>query len=133
MSTVLLDTHILIWWRLDSKLLTRNQVRRLQYLEDRQQPVAVSAITLWEIAMLSARGRIAIAEPLEIWLAEIEGNPLIEVLPLTARVAAESVNLGRGFHNDPADQMIVATARLHGLPLMTADERIRRWGKVPIL
>ncbi len=133
MSTILLDTHILVWWRLDSKQLTRSQVRRLQYVEDRQEPVAISAITLWEIAMLSARGRIKIAEPLEVWLAEIEGNPLIEVLPLTARVAAESVNLGADFHNDPADQLIVATARLHGLPLMTADERIHRWGKVPVL
>ncbi len=83
--------------------------------------------------MLSERGRIEIAEPLEAWLAEIEENPLIEVLPLTARVAAESVNLGPDFHNDQADHMIVATARLHGLPLMTADERIHRWGKVPIL
>jgi PIN domain nuclease of toxin-antitoxin system len=133
MPTVLLDTHIFIWWRLDSRRLTRSQIRRLQYLDSRQEPVAISAITLWEIAMLSARGRIEIAEPLEVWLAEIEGNPLIDVLPLTARVAAESVNLGPDFHNDPADQMIVATARLHGLPLMTADERIRRWGKVPIL
>ncbi len=133
MSTVLLDTHILIWWRLDSRRLTRSQVRRLQYLENRQEPVAISAITLWEIAMLSARGRIEIADPLEVWLEEIEGHPLIEVLPLTARIAAESVHLGPDFHNDPADQMIVATARLHGLPLMTADERIHRWGKVPIL
>jgi PIN domain nuclease of toxin-antitoxin system len=133
MSTVLLDTHILVWWRLDLKRLTRDQIRRLQYLENRQEPIAISAITLWEIAMLSARGRIEIAEPLEVWLAEIEGNPLIEVLPLTARVAAESVNLGSDFHNDPADRMIVATACLHGLPLMTADERIHRWGKVPIL
>jgi len=133
MSAILLDTHILIWWRLDSKQLSRSQVLRLRDLENRQQPVAISAVTLWEIAMLTARGRIEIAAPLEVWLEEIEGHPLIEVLPLSARIAAESVRLGPGLHNDPADQLIVATARLHGLPLMTADERIRSWGKITVL
>lgn len=133
MSGILLDTHILIWWRLDSRRLSRNQARRLEDLERRQNPMAISAITLWEIAVLSARGRIEIAQPLDVWLEELEGHPLIDVLPLTARIAAESVRLGPDFHNDPADQIIVATARLHGLPLMTADERIRGWGKVPII
>ncbi len=133
MPGILLDTHVLIWWRLDSQRLDRSQARRLQDLENRQKPIAISAITLWEIAMLEARGRIEIAEPTDIWLEELEGHPLVEVLPLTARIAAESVRLGPDFHNDPADQIIVATARVHGLPLMTADKRIRKWGKVPIL
>jgi PIN domain nuclease of toxin-antitoxin system len=133
MPGILLDTHILIWWRLDSQQLGRSQARRLQDLENRQKPIAISAITLWEIAMLEARGRIEIAEPPDIWLEELEGHPLVEVLPLTARIAAESARLGPDFHNDPADQIIVATARVHGLPLMTADKRIRKWGKVPIL
>jgi PIN domain nuclease of toxin-antitoxin system len=133
MSEMLLDTHVLIWWRLDSSRLGRSWIRRLQALENRQKPVAISAITLWEIAMLAARGRIEMVEPADVWIEEIEGHPLIEVLSLTARIAAESVRLGPDFHNDPADQIIVATARIHGLPLMTADERIRKWGKVPIL
>lgn len=133
MPAILLDTHILVWWRLDSERLSRSQVRRLQDLETRQEPIAISAITLWEIAKLAARGRIEMAEPLDVWLEEIERHALIEILPLTARVAAESTRLGPDFHNDPADQMIVATARLHGLPLMTADVRIRKWGKVPLL
>ena len=133
MTRILLDTHILIWWRLDSQQLDRSMARRLQDMENRQKPVAISAITLWEIAMLEARGRIEIAGPPDIWLEELERHPLVEVLPLTARIAAESVHLGPDFHNDPTDQIIVATARVHGLPLMTADQRIRKWGKVPIL
>jgi PIN domain nuclease of toxin-antitoxin system len=133
MPGILLDTHILIWWRMDSQRLDRSQARRLQDLENRQKPIAISAITLWEIAMLAARGRIDFAEPPDIWLEELEGHPLIEVMPVTARIAAESVRLGPDFHNDPADQIIVATARLHGLQLMTADKRIRAWGKVSIL
>jgi PIN domain nuclease of toxin-antitoxin system len=131
MAELVLDTHILIWWRLDSKRLNRSQVSRLQDLENRQEPAGISAITLWEIASLSARGRIEVAVSLDVWLEEIERHGLIEVLPLTARVAAESVRLA-DFHNDPADRLIVATARVYGLPLMTADERIRKWGRVPI-
>jgi PIN domain nuclease of toxin-antitoxin system len=55
------------------------------------------------------------------------------VLPITAAVAAESARLGRDFPKDPADRIIVATARCHGLRLVTADEHIRRWGKVPVV
>ncbi len=54
-------------------------------------------------------------------------------LPLTASIAVESVRLGDDFHRDPADQIIVATARCHGLTLITADERIRKWGKVNLV
>ena len=117
MPEILLDTHILIWWRLDSRRLTRNQVRLLLDLEKRGRPSAISAITLWEMAILAARHRIEIKDPLSVWLEEIENHPLITVIPVTARIAAESVSLGPEFHNDPADQIIVATARLHGLRL----------------
>ena len=133
MPEILLDTHILIWWRLDSKRLARNQVRLLLDLEKRGRPSAISAITLWEMAILAARHRIEIKDPLSVWLEEIENHPLIVVIPVTARIAAESVSLGPEFHNDPADQIIVATARLHGLRLMTADDRIRRWGQIPVI
>lgn len=52
---------------------------------------------------------------------------------VTPKKIEESVRLGPDFRNDPADQIIVATARIHGLPLMTADERIRKWGQVPVI
>jgi PIN domain nuclease of toxin-antitoxin system len=58
---------------------------------------------------------------------------LLTILPLTAKIAAESVRLGDDFPNDPADQIIVATARCHNLTLITADERIRKWGKVRVV
>ena len=59
--------------------------------------------------------------------------PGVQLLPLTLDIVIESTRLPGEFHRDPADQLIVATARLHGLPLMTADRRIHRWGKVPVL
>ena len=133
MTTVLLDTHILIWWRLDAGKLDSEQIRLLLDLDSRGEPAGISAISLWEMALLAARGRIAVSRPLDLWLSEVENDPLLEVFPLTARIAAESVQLGEDFHCDPADRIIVATARCHGLRLVTADERIRRWGKLPLI
>jgi PIN domain nuclease of toxin-antitoxin system len=133
MLSVLLDTHILLWWRSDAGGLTPTQRRTLQELERKGSPVAISAITLWELANLVACGRRRITVPLDAWLEELENHPLIAVLPLTARVVADSVQLGADFHKDPADRIIVATARCHGLRLMTADQRIRRWGRVPLI
>ena len=132
-SLVLLDTHILIWWLLDSPLLGAEQSRLLEGLESRAQPLAISAITLWEIAVMVARGRLEVPDPLDDWLDQIETHPQIVVMPLTARIAAEGTRLGEDFQKDPADRIIVATARVHGLRLLTADDRIRRWGKVPIV
>lgn len=133
MLSVLLDTHILIWWRSDPQRLTKPQAAALAGLESRGAPAAISVITLWEMAKMLELGRAEITVPLDDWLAEIESHPLLTVLPLSARIVAESVRLGADFHRDPADQIIVATARCHGLKLLTADERIRRWGRVPLI
>jgi PIN domain nuclease of toxin-antitoxin system len=131
--SLLLDTHILIWWRSDPQRLSKPQSAALSSLERSRLPAAISAITLWEVAKMIERGRAEITVPLEDWLAEIESHPLLTVVPLSAKIVAESVRLGDDFHRDPADQIIVATARCHGLKLLTADERIRRWGKVPLI
>lgn len=130
MLSVLLDTHILVWWRAEPHRLNEAQSRILRDLEDRSQPAAISAITLWELAKLVHLGRRRINQPLGEWLAEIENHRMIEVLPIDAGVVTESVQLGDDFHRDPADQIIVATARYHHLRLLTADERIHKWGKV---
>lgn len=130
MPSLLLDTHILTWWRLDADKLSPAQVRAIEAEEKLGNGVAISAITLRELAVAVERGRLAVRQPLDVWLEGIERNPLITVLPITSRIALESVRLGQGFPKDPADQIIVATALCHGLRLLTADERIRRWGKV---
>jgi PIN domain nuclease of toxin-antitoxin system len=133
MLSVLLDTHILIWWQSDTKRLSKVQARTLLELERQGEPAVISAITLRDVALAVARGRHQIPMSLDAWLEEIENDPLVKVLPLTARIAGESVRLGPNFPKDPADQIIVATARCHGLRLMTADEQIRRWGKIPLV
>ena len=133
MASVLLDTHILVWWRLDPRPLAKAQASALLELEKSGGQVAISAMTLWELAKMVERGSLQTSLPLDVWLEEIEASPWLSVLPLTARIAAESVLLDAGFPKDPADRIIVATARCHGLQLVTSDERIRRWGKVPVI
>jgi len=133
MTSVLLDTHILVWWQLDQGRLSKAQTRTLMDVEAGNVSAAISDITLWEAAVLAERGRLEIAGSPDVWLDDIENDPRLTLLPITAKVAAESVRLGRDFPKDPADRIIVATARCHGLQLVTADEQIRRWGKVPVI
>jgi PIN domain nuclease of toxin-antitoxin system len=129
----LLDTHILLWWRTELRRLSRIQAQVLEQLEKQGQPVGLSAISLREFAMMMRRRRVDVEVSLDVWLDSIESHPLIMILPLTTKIAAESVRLGDDFPRDPADQIIVATARCHGLTLITADERIRKWGKVNLI
>ena len=137
MPAILLDTYVLVWWWSAPDRLTKAQTQVLRNLERRRDTAALSAISLWELARLGDRGRIEISRPLDIWLEEIESNPLLSILPITARVALESVRLDAGFQKDPVDRIIVATARCFGLPLLTpgrgGHEGIRRWGKVPLI
>ncbi len=133
MASLLLDTHILVWWKTAPSQLTKAQASALLEVERGHAPAAISAITLRELAKMAERGRLEVPLSLDLWLEEIETSPLRSVLPLSARIAAESVHLGEDAPRDPADQIILATARCHGLRLLTADERIRRWGKVPLI
>ena len=131
---LILDTHALIWWMHDSTDgLSKVQRAALLDAEKYDRPMALSAITLWEVAMLVERRRIAAAKTLVEFLKDIDSHPLLKILPLTASIASESVQLGDDFPRDPADHIIVATARCHGLALITADERIRKWGKVSLV
>jgi len=132
MSGLLVDTHIFYRWQAEPAKLTRPQVRALRNADNRGVPVSISAITLWELALLAAHGRIRTKGPLEAWLLNIVAPP-IEVLPITPEIAATGSRLGSGFHNDPADRIIVATARCHGMKLVTSDERIRGWGGVSVI
>ena len=133
MPSVLIDTHILIWWRSDPPRLSPRQAHILKDLEAQGRPASISAVSLRELALLGSRGRLEISAPWDLWLEELADHPMFDILPLTPRIAAESVRLGPDFPKDPADQIIAATARCHGLPLLTADAHIRRWGGVRII
>ena len=129
MNRAVLDTHVLVWWRLGiGDRLSLPQKRLLERL-DREGEFVISVITLWEIAKLVEAKRLAISSPLDLWLTEIEQHPRLRVEPLTPRIITTSATL-ENFHRDPADQLIVATAHCLGLPLITNDDRIRKWGGV---
>lgn len=120
----LLDTHILVWAKLDPGQLTPRQRDFLAGVEAREGRLGISAITLWEIAMMSMKKHLRVKASLPSLLADLENSPWIQVLPINAAIAAESVAIRPQLATDPADQMIVATARVFRLPLLTADERI---------
>ena len=89
----------------------------------------ISTITLWEVAKLVGGKRFELLQPLDLWLEEISHYPGLHVEPLTNRIIAASVSL-ENFHRDPGDELIVATALCLGLPLITSDDRIRKWGGI---
>jgi PIN domain nuclease of toxin-antitoxin system len=129
--TLLLDTHVLVWWILDDRSLPASFSDRIDQALD-TGAVAVSSISFWEIAKLVELNRLSVRLSVDEWLADLERHAQLEVLPLTAGIAVESTRLGPSFPRDPVDQIIAATARCHGLRLLTADKRIRESGVVAL-
>ncbi len=122
-SRLLLDTHIVIRWLSDPGTLSREQSRVLREAMRRQQTVALSAISLLEIALLmDGRDRRVVAQIQQV-LDEIELSPTFQILPLTLDIAREVAPL-IGLLRDPSDCVIVATGRVHGLRLLSSDQRI---------
>lgn len=120
---VLLDTHIVVRWLAEPKRLSREQARILNEVIRRRETVAISAITLLEIAMLFSDGPVRIKVGMDELFGQLEASPAFRVLPLTIDIAKEVALLGATLR-DPADRVIVATARVHGLRLLTSDRRI---------
>jgi PIN domain nuclease of toxin-antitoxin system len=86
--------------------------------------LTIASITLWEIATLVTRGRIAVQGTVASWTAQLLATTGVAVLDLTPAIAEISTAFGPDYSKDPADQIIGATARAHGLPLITADTRL---------
>jgi PIN domain nuclease of toxin-antitoxin system len=126
----LLDTHVVVRWLVEPRKLSRDQFRTLRDADQRAEPWALSAITLLEIAVLIGAGRID--AKLEDILEPLEASPGVQILPLTFPVASEIWALGDALR-DPMDRTIVATARVHGLRLLTSDRRIIDSKLVPVI
>jgi len=117
----LLDTHAWIWM-LDYPEKLPEKIRSVLLKET--APLGVSTITLWEISKLVEKNKISLAAPVEEWLHDALNSRLVCKIHLDEKVAVESTRLPEGFHRDPSDQIIVATARIHHLTLVTADRKI---------
>ena len=121
---VLLDTHVVIWLALEPGRISKRARAAIQETRQRGEGLAVSDITLLEIATIENKGRIKLNASLEAFLAEIEARFI--VLPITGRICVSALALPAAYPRDPADRVIGATALVEGLPLITADDGIRR-------
>lgn len=128
---IVLDTHIWIWWVQGDAHLTSQQVAWLQQYES--QGLGVSAISCWEVAKLVEYNRLVLPCPVKEWMDQALSYPGVRFLNLTPQIAIESTQLPVGFHKDPADQIIVATARVHNCRLLTVDAKMLNYGHVDIL
>lgn len=123
---LLIDTHVWLWWLLGQPELSAKERDALDALAAAGTPPGLSSISLWEAQMLVAKGRLKIDALLTHWLPTAAASETITLLPMDVAVILALDNLPAGFHGDPADRIIVATARAHGLPLATRDGNIRR-------
>ena len=128
---LLLDTHILLWWFDAEPRLSATQRAALGGATE-EEPLCVSDITLWEIATLLQLGRIELRLPLRDWLEAATAPPLVRRCAISPAVAAELAALPATLR-DPADRIIVATARVLGATLVTQDRPIIASGVVPTL
>jgi PIN domain nuclease of toxin-antitoxin system len=125
----LLDTHIWIWLQEGD----RNQLKRsaIEQAEEwhGERRLHISAISVWEIAQLATRKRIALSTMVDTWIQTGLDDPDLTLLELSPSVLVEATRLPGDIHKDPADRMIVATARHHGLTLLTRDDDILTYAK----
>jgi PIN domain nuclease of toxin-antitoxin system len=127
---IVLDTHALIWWISNDN--SRLSPKALQAIETglSRDGVRASSISAWEIAMLVSKGKLDLSMDVSGWL-EIAGQVNgFEFVPVDNVIAVRSLALPGAFHADPADRIIVALARELAAPLVTADEKIRRYAHV---
>jgi PIN domain nuclease of toxin-antitoxin system len=127
---ILLDTHAWVWWVNESAELPANMLQVI--LTHGEEGLGVSIISCWEVAKLVERGRLQLTMSVEQWIEQALAFPGVQLLELTPRIVVESTQLPGEFHRDPADQMIVATARIYNIPLLTMDGKLLEYPYVKI-
>ncbi len=126
---IVLDTHSWIWWVDQPSQLSPAALRELSKVSERN-PVAVSSISVWEIYMLAAKGRLVLKTDPVHWVHQCELSPKIRFVPVDNEIARISVHLPQPIPEDPADRIIVATAISLGASLVTRDSKLRSSGSV---
>lgn len=126
---IVLDTHTLVWWVTGDSTLSKKAKTAIER-EQAGGEIIISSISAWEIAMLVARERLLLSMDVSSWLATVAEIESVRFLPVDVDISVKSVNLPGKFHKDPADRMIVATARKLAAPLVTKDDKIRAYSHV---
>ena len=123
---IVVDTHAWVWWLTKPDKVGRKAARAIE----KADRIGVPAICVWEVATKAQMGRLKFDRPYDVWIDEaLTEDSRIELLHLLPRISIDAVRLSWG-HRDPADRMIVATARAHDAALVTADQQMRESGLV---
>nr|WP_250157550.1 type II toxin-antitoxin system VapC family toxin [Tianweitania aestuarii] len=120
----MIDTHVLLWWTTGQSYRVSEAASGLFESARAVAAVKVSAMTMWEVALLDSQNRITLEEGFAAWRSRVEAMMFLHFIPIDNRIAVEANRLPEPFHRDPADRLIVATARLLDMPLLTADTKI---------
>lgn len=128
---IVLDTHALVWWVSgDAQLSEGARATIDEELARDDGLVLVSAISVWEIALLVQKERLVLSMSVDDWVANASAIEGLQIVPVDAHLAIESTRLPGRFHQDPADRLIVALAMHEGAPLVTADSKILSYGHI---
>lgn len=126
---LLLDTHAWIWLSFGTPGVFSPAMQTRLNQSDRANPLHVSFISAWEVAMLSVKGRLNLDMPTHAWIKQSLSHPAMRLLALDdLAIAVECNALPGDFHADPADRLLVATARIGGYTLVTRDQKILDYG-----
>ena len=128
---ILLDTHVVVWLARDYQRISAKAQATIEKARKQDRGIAVSGISLFEIALLFSRGRVDLKPDAETVLSEVERR--FVVLPITPNIALRAAELPSSYPKDPADRIIGATALIEDIPLLTADAQIRKSRAVPTL
>jgi len=126
---LLLDTHYWIWLQSGDTERVHARFRFALQQAASAGALLLSAISVWELAMLEAKGRIELHAPCEEWVKEALATPGLRLVPLTPEIAIDSTRWPEPFHGDPADRIILASARRMGARLVTRDQRMLEYAR----
>jgi PIN domain nuclease of toxin-antitoxin system len=130
-EVILLDTHVVLWLAFENAKVSRKARVAIEEARKSGEGLAISDISLLEIATLERKSRITLRSTLEAFLTEIESR--FVVFPISARVCVRAMRFPAAYPKDPADRVIGATALINGILLVTADQGIRRSRAVPVI
>ena len=126
---ILLDTHAWVWFVNDPSQLSR-PARKAAEAARAAGSTVVSSISSWEVAMLAASGRLKLTIDVRDWIAKCEALPFFNFVPVDNAIFVRSVLLPGPLHADPADRVIIATALMRDIPIVTKDRKIRDYPRI---
>jgi len=128
-EAVLLDTHVWYWYVQEEKKRFARRIEPLIESAVQRGAVVISAVSIWELALLEAARRIDLSIDIRHWIARALRFPGVRLKGLSASIVIDSTRLPGNLHRDPADRILVATARQLGAALVTCDQRILNYAK----